>query len=126
MFTVFKDPDVDRVRYYLGIPLADTAEVVAAMQRVESVSQDAAKRVRAIMDELDAAEFEINSARPFSGQRFSKGVSWFENKRISDIKAEAKRVTENLAFILGLQIRRDIWGVSRNVTNRRIPYYTRS
>lgn len=108
---IFRDSDVDRVRYYLGIPLTaeKTAAIIAAMETAESLSEDAVKRVRLLLDELDTIEREINSARPFSGQRFANGTTWFQNKRLENIKAEARRLAVNVAGIVGLRVERDIW-----------------
>lgn len=110
-FTVFKDSDVDRVRYYLGIPLTavETAALIATMENAELLSEDAVKRVRLLLDELDAADREINNARQYSGQRFANGVSWFDNKRLQNIKAEARRLALNVASSLALLIVRDVW-----------------
>lgn len=110
-FTVFKDSDVDRIRYYLGIPLTSekTAALIATMENAELLSEDAVKRVRLLLDELDAADREINSARPFSGQRFANGTTWFDNKRLQNIKAEARRLALNVASVIGLEVERDVW-----------------
>lgn len=110
-FTVFKDSDVDRVRYYLGIPLTEVKNVmvISAMEAAELLSQDAVKRVRLLLDELDAADREINTARPFSGQKFANGISWFDNRRLQDIKAEARRTAANIARVLALEVECDIW-----------------
>ncbi len=110
-FQVWWQTDVDRVRYYLGIPLTPekTAMVVDAMLNVERQSHDAVRRARQLLEELEAAEREINSARPYAGQRSGNGVSWFSNRRLGSIKAEARRLTLNLARILGLDVEHDVW-----------------
>jgi hypothetical protein len=110
-FSVWWTTDVERVRYYLGIPLTPekTAMLIAAMTNVEQQSHDAVRRARELLDQLEAAEREINSARPFAGQRFANGVTWFQNKRLESIKAEARRIAKNLAYILGLTVERDVW-----------------
>ena len=110
-FSVWWGTDVERVRYYLGIPLTPekTAMLIAAMLNVEQQSHDAVRRARELLDELEAADREINSARPFAGQRVARGVVWFPNKRLESIKAEARRIAKNLAYILGLTVERDVW-----------------
>jgi len=110
-FQVWWQTDVDRVRYYLGIPVTPekTTMVVDAMFNVERQSHDAVRRARQLLDELEAAEREINSARPYAGQRSANGVSWFSNRRLGSIKAEARRLTLNLARILGLDVENDVW-----------------
>jgi len=110
-FQVWWQTDIDRVRYYLGIPLTPekTTMVVDAMLNVERQSHDAVRRARQLLEELEAAERELNSARPYAGQRSANGVSWFSNRRLGSIKAEARRLTFNLARILGLDVENDVW-----------------
>jgi hypothetical protein len=111
MFHVWWGTDVERVRYYLGIPLTPekTTMLVDAMLNVERQSHDSVRRARQLLEELETAEREINAARPFAGQRFANGVTWFQNKRLESIRTEARRITRNLAYILGLEVEHDIW-----------------
>jgi len=111
MFQVWWGTDVERVRYFLGIPVTPekTTMLVNAMLNVERQSHDSVRRARQLLEELEAAEREINAARPFAGQRFANGVTWFQNRRLEVIKAEARRIARNLAYILGLEVEYDIW-----------------
>jgi hypothetical protein len=126
-FVVWRDSDIDRLRYYLGIPLTSekTTLITNAMTTAEELSQDAVKRVRLLLDELDAADREINSARPFSGQRFANGTTWFQNKRLESIKAEARRLAVNVARILALDVEDDVWA-DLNVKGSQVNFISRS
>ena len=111
MFQVWWGTDVERVRYYLGIPLTPEKMTMLtdAMLNVEQQSHDAVRRARQLLEELEIAEREINAARPFAGQRFANGTAWFPNRRLESIRAEARRITMNLAHILGLAVEHDVW-----------------
>jgi cell division septum initiation protein DivIVA len=114
----WQSTDLERIRKYLGYPVAaSSVQAIASRQtEVESISPDSVTTAQGFLNELRKIEETIAGKRSYaaaaSHSTAGSSTDYFPGRTLGDLREEGSRYARELAELMGLVVMRDIFAVA--------------
>jgi hypothetical protein len=113
----WQDGDREKIRKYLGYPVQASAlaTIQAQQTAIELLSVDAIATAQGFINELRKIEESIANKRNYaaaaSHSTAGSSTDYFPGRAMGDLREEGSRYARELAELMGLAVRRDIFAI---------------